>query len=437
MRTQTFRVKRSNPDYKVAINQLIESRRLYNTLIAVSRESRSLFLKPGSDTHISKELGLLDWVEKPGVLSNFGTFERIRKTVEKEQGIVLPQKVAQHVAREVALAWKSYYALKKVNPKAKPPRYKQKFGLVQYTKQAVSMVKAPGRITPTGWSHGVQLPGYIDPILVQAARLIYKNGDIWLDIMHKTPYVATKSIGEYSAAIDLGVDNLATLIINKPGYRPKIVDGKHIKSVNQFANKVSAEWRTKLDIEAFNIWNKLDNKEEVMKGKIGSRKLEQFWGKRNRRINHYLHSASNAIVKELIAAGVGELIIGWNEGFKNSSNIGRKNNQSFVQIPHAKFRDMLIIKAERAGITTRIQEESYTSKASYLDRDAIPVHKTGVKNIVEFSGKRTKRGEYVSRRGIKIHADVNAAWNILQKSKPPTWGPRGIIVMPQKLVFSF
>ncbi len=437
MRTQTFRVKRSNPDYPVAANQLIEARRLYNTLIAVSRESRAFFLKPGSDTHISKELGLLAWVENPGVLSNFGTFEKIRKTVEKEQNIVLPQKVAQHVAREVALAWKSYYALKKVNPRAQPPRYKQKFGLVQYTKQAISMVRTPGSITPTGWSHGVQLPSYINPILIQAARLIYKNGDVWLEVMHKTPYITDKKAGRFSAAIDLGVDNLATLIINKPGYRPKVVDGKHTKSVNQFANKVSAEWRTKLDIEAYNIWNKLDNKEEVMKGKIRSRKLEQFWGKRNRRINHYLHSASNAIVKELQAAGVGELVIGWNEGFKQKTNMGRKNNQSFVQIPHAKFRDMLISKTERAGITTRIQEESYTSKASYLDRDVIPVHKTGVKNIVEFSGKRTKRGEYVSRRGIKIHADVNAAWNILQKSNFPIRETRGIIVMPQRLKFGF
>ncbi len=383
MRTQAFRVKRSSLDYSAAVNQITEARRLYNTLIAVSRESRAIFLKPGSDTHISKELGLLDWVESPGFLGNFGTFERIRKTVEQEQNIVLPQKVAQHVAREVALAWKSYYALKKVNPKAQPPRYKQKFGLVQYTKQAVSTVKNPGKLTPTGWSHGVQLPEYINPILIQAARLTYKNGDVWLEVIHKTPHITDKKAGRFSAAIDLGVDNLATLIVNKPGYRPKIVDGKHIKSVNQFANKVSAEWRTKLDIEAFNIWNKLDEKEEVMKGKIGSRKLEQFWGKRNRKINHYLHSASNAMIKELIAAGVGGLVIGWNEGFKQNSNIGRKNNQSFVQIPHAKFRDMLISKAERAGISVTIQEESYTSKASYLDKDTIPVYD---KKSQEYSG---------------------------------------------------
>ena len=435
MRVQTIRIKPSHPAYQTAVSQLVESRRLHNTLNALAHESDAYSRNPDADTHIAQELELEQWVQNKKFLGNYVPFEIARKTVEQKLNISLPQKVAQHIAREVAYAWKSYYALRKINNRAGKPRYKKTYGILQYTKQAISLVKQPGYLTPSGWAHGIKLPDYIDTSLIQAARVLVKNSEVYLEIIHKTPKDVEQTTGSYNAAIDFGVDQLVTLVVDKPGYRPKTISGKPIKAVNQFANKQAAVWRAKLDQEAYNIWNKLDNKEEVNKGKISSKGLDRLWGKRHRRINHYLNSASNALVKELAQAGVKNLVIGWSDGFKHNTSIGKRNNQNFVQIPHAKLRDMLIRKAQQAGIIVQVQEESYTSKASFLDEDKLPVHGASEVKPV-FSGRRITRGQYRASTGQVIHADVNAAWNILKKSNLPMREARGIIVMPQRLSFN-
>ena len=119
----------------------------------------------------------------------------------------------------------------------------------------------------------------------------------------------------------------------------------------------------------------------------------------------------------LISKSVGTLVVGKNIGWKDKINIGRRNNQNFVQIPFAKIIEILRYKCEDRGIVLVEQEESYTSKASFLDLDEIPVYgeENGVKP--EFSGRRVSRGLYIAKDGRKIHADVNGAFNILRKYK--------------------
>src|SRR5947207_9102205 len=120
----------------------------------------------------------------------------------------------------------------------------------------------------------------------------------------------------------------------------------------------------------------------------------------------------------LVQAGIGVLVIGKNDGWKQEIEMGKRNNQNFVQIPHARFIQMLTYKAELVGITVKITEESYTSKASFLDRDPLPVRTQNDDTRHTFSGKRVKRGLYRVSDGRCINADVNGAYNMVRKVAP-------------------
>src|SRR5205085_12144728 len=136
------------------------------------------------------------------------------------------------------------------------------------------------------------------------------------------------------------------------------------------------------------------------------------------RVNHYMHSPSRRIIDLLVAEGIGTLVIGLNRQWKQEVSLGRRNNQSFVQLPHSRFIEMLEYKAQLVGIRVIVREESYTSKASFLDRDEIPTYDSNVIGTPVFSGKREKRGLYRAKNGRRIHADINGAYNTLRKEFP-------------------
>jgi putative transposase len=146
--------------------------------------------------------------------------------------------------------------------------------------------------------------------------------------------------------------------------------------------------------------------------------MERMTNKRNRRIDHYMHTASKRIIDLLVKEGIGMLCIGKNDAWKQEAHLGKRTNQNFVQIPHARFIAMLTYKAELVGITVKVTEESYTSKASLLDLDPLPVRKNGDDTKHTFSGKRVKRGLYRASDGRSINADINGAGNIIRKVAP-------------------
>lgn len=428
----SFLIKQNHSDYDVLVSQSIDARRLFNSLNSVARESFSYRRNASSDTHISQSLGLLDWVEsKPNLALVYG-YEAIRKSIETKQNIRLPQKIAQRVGINVATSWKSYYGLRKVNSKANPPRFKQKYGLVEYTKQALSRNKSKtGYIIPSGWSHGVKLPDRIDATTIQSARLLHSHGKVFkLEVIYlrKEPNTIKKS--GLSAGIDLGIDTLAMMAYSDTSIRPLRVDGRQIKSINAYYNKRLAALTSKYDKEVNSIRKK---NPELDAFKIRSHRAATLWAKRDRRINHLLHTASATIIKQLSRTGVDTLVIGWSTGFKQGTAMGKRNNQNFAYLPLARFRDMLKYKAEQAGLRVLIQEESYTSKSSFLDDDPLPVYgQTDEKP--HFAGRRVTRGQYRSSTGLIIHADVNGALNIIRKSKQPMRLCNGIIVMPQRFL---
>ena len=201
-------------------------------------------------------------------------------------------------------------------------------------------------------------------------------------------------------AIDLGVNNLCTCITNTG--KSFIVDGKKLKSINQFFNKQNAKLQSIKDKQ--NI--KWQTKQQFL---ISS--------KRKNRIDDYINKTCRYIINYCLTNDIGTLVIGYNQSFQNKTNLGKRNNQIFTQLPFGKIREKLEYLCKRYNINYILQEESYTSKASFFDNDELPIYNMDNPQTYEFSGNRIKRGLYQTKDGYRFNADCNGALNILRKSK--------------------
>ena len=210
--------------------------------------------------------------------------------------------------------------------------------------------------------------------------------------------------GTYAAGIDQGVENIIAFVSND-GKTPILYKGGAIKAMNQSYNKAKAKYT--------GILMKGHDPKRV---NIHTTRLSNIERKRSSFLRDEMHRISNHVVKECISRGIGTLVIGKNTQWKTKTAMSKQSNQTFVQIPHCTLVWMIRYKAERNGITVIEQEESYTSKASFLDGDTLPVY--GDKQTHIFSGKRISRGLYCSKDGTVLNADINAALNILRKAKP-------------------
>src|SRR5260221_2941934 len=210
-------------------------------------------------------------------------------------------------------------------------------------------------------------------------------------------------------------DNLALLTSDKPGFVPRLVNGRPVKSINQFYNKRRAELQSRLG-DAHT-----------------SRRLARITTKRTQRIDWYLHTASRRIIDLLVAEGIGTLCIGKNPLWKQQVNMGRRNNQNFVSVPHARFIALLTYKADLVGIRVCVTEESYTSKASFLDGDPLQVYDP-TQPAPAFNGRRVKRGLYRAADGRHIKADANGSDNTTRTLTPDAFarGGRGGVGYPRR-----
>lgn len=339
----------------------------------------------------------------------------------------LPRKVSNDILRQLDKNWRAFFAASaayREDPSAyvarpKLPKYKDKTKgrfLLTYDIQAISRrALAQGILSPSGLNITVQTAHRT----VKQARIVPHAGYYVVEIVYEHEETPPSGNPALYAAIDIGVDNLAALTSNKVGFVPRLVNGRPIKSTNQFYNKRRAELQTVLE-----------------QGGTTAR-AGRMTTKRTRRINHYLHTASRAIIALLVAEGIGTLVVGKNPSWKQEARLGRRNNQHFVQLPHARFIEMLAYKAKLAGIRFITQEESYTSKASFLDNDPIPTYDPQQEGSYAFSGKRIKRGLYRARDGRTLNADVNGSYNILRKALPTAfaYGIEAVAVRPVWLTF--
>lgn len=195
-------------------------------------------------------------------------------------------------------------------------------------------------------------------------------------------------------SVDLGVGNLASCYSNVG--RDVLINGKPLKAHNQFYNKRKAKMKSEL---------------KVCNDKHYSQKLRKLDYNRSNFIKNYIDQSVNLIKKEVIDQQIGMVIIGYNETWKTECNMGKKNNQTFTNIPHFQFKEKLKNKLTEIGVEVVFHEESYTSKCSALDKEPVKKHDV-------YKGKRTKRGLFKSSNGSIINADINGAINIMRKVIP-------------------
>ena len=323
--------------------------------------------------------------------------------------------IAQFVQKRVDSNFKSFfsnnqnYKSGKSDIKPNIPNYKPKDGMitVRIPKLGIKKSKNEGYIR-IGYSKD-------DNTLTEIKTAIPYEEAVFIEVMpmgnhlrvnvgYKKKVKEVKTNNKY-AAIDLGVDNLITMVTNVS--QPLIINGKPVKSINQYYNKKLAEKQSKLG-----------------KGTYTSNKIKRLSFKRNNKINDYFHKASNIVVNYLVSNDIRTLYIGKNVGWKQNTNMGKKNNQKFVYIPFNRLVDMISYKAKLNGIKVMVVEESYTSKASFIHQDFIPVYDPDNKKTYKFSGYRKTRGNYVNKGNTdikEINADVNGALNILRKYMKRKW----------------
>ena len=198
-------------------------------------------------------------------------------------------------------------------------------------------------------------------------------------------------------SIDPGLNNIVS-IYNNIGIRPLLYNGRPIKSINQYYNKTNAKLRS-----------------ELPTNEKSSRRLKQLSFKRNNKIDYEMHKISSHIINEAIKNNISKIFIGNNNGWKKGIKIGKRNNQNFVNIPHTKLFNQILYKGLLNGIEVIFTEESYTSKASFFDKDEIPKYGESDNHNFHFSGRRIKRGLYKDSKGNIWNADLNGAANIMRK----------------------
>lgn len=224
----------------------------------------------------------------------------------------------------------------------------------------------------------------------QQVRILPSGKRLKVEIIYPYETESVELDKQKYASIDLGIDNLATMVAENDC---RLYSGKFLKSYNRHFNRQLAELQSIKDRQGI---------------KRATRRMLSLYEKRDRYIEDAFHKYSRFIVDYLVEHRIGNLVVGYNSGWKQSVNLGKQNNQKFVQIPFARLASYLKYKCEMVGIRFIENEESYTSKCDALAREEIKKHEA-------YLGKRVQRGLFRSSTGKYINADVNGAINILRK----------------------
>lgn len=421
-RVEIHKIKKDNSFYQFFINYCVNANNLYNHANYIIRQK---FI----ETTKLKEQGLLEHAE-------WIRYNELDKLLKQDKQFpdyyTLPNcQVSQAILKLVDKNWKSFFeSIKKwkKNPNAftgrpKLPKYRKKqepFMLIIPSQKACKIKNNKLVFTKKAFNSFLlnticQNQKGFDKI--NQVRILPKQDYLKIEVIYSIEIKdeLNKNIGNI-LSIDIGVDNLATITTNQ-NLKPIIINGKPLKSINHYFNKQKAYLTSKL--------KKCQNKET-------SKKLQRLSIKRENKINDYLHKASQLAIDYCKLNKIGYIIIGHSNFWKQNINTGKINNQTFVSIPFNKFFQMIEYKATQNNIYVSIQEESYTSKASYFDNDKIPVWNKGQNKSIQFSGKRIKRGLYRTKNGFLVNADINGSLNIMRKVSNDVERPvsKGLVANP-------
>ena len=378
--TEIHQIRPNHKLYSICDELCFKSKNLYNAALFEFRQS-----------FFDKDLDTLTWQNINRIFNQRNQFD-YRELPSKVSNTVL-KKLGNNISSFWSLVKKSDY-----NKKVKLPKYLHKTDgrfIVEFNKQTFSNKRDEyNNLIICKSSLNLRIPTKVEK--PQQIRIIPKVGCYVIEIVYEIEENRLKQ-NQRVAAIDLGLNNLATVVTND-GDNPILISGRKIKSINQYYNKMTSKKKSLLPYNVFT-----------------SKSLDRLWLKRNNKISYEIHKVTKFLANYFDERDVSKVIIGNNSGWKNGINLGKRNNQNFVNIPYTKFINQLTYKCELLGITVIVREESYTSKASFLDYDEIPNYKDEV--IPKFSGKRIKRGLYRSTFR-KINADVNGAYNTMVKENP-------------------
>lgn len=324
--------------------------------------------------------------------------------------------VAQQTMRNADYSFKSFFGLLKLAKsrkyeswRIKLPHYLPKDGLFKLclTQAQINDGKFRVPVSPELRKEYpekvmIGIPEYIRDKKIHQIHIIPKHNGKFFEVVYMFDDEELEQVKLDSSrflGIDLGINNLATCVTNEG--ESFIIDGRKLKSINQWYNKELS---------------RLSSIKDKQKIKGFTNKQYLITRKRNNRVQNYLYCAAKKIVNYCIQTQIGNIVIGYNDGFQENPNLGRVNNQKFVMIPFGRLKSRIEYLCEQYGIKFIQQEESYTSKASFFDDDEMP--KWNPQNPVQgcFSGKRIYRGLYQTAIGYTFNADVNGALNILRKS---------------------
>jgi len=336
-------------------------------------------------------------------------FDLHKQLTKNPHYAALQSQTAQQTLTTIAESFKSFIGLLKaykkgtITERPKLPNYRKKgLTLVTYPSQAVKLKDGLLRF-PLGskvktWfgldAFYLPMPTNLNFASIREFRILPRNGCFYIEFVYKLESVSSDVNPDFVLGIDPGLNNWLTCVSNVG--TSFIVDGKHLKSLNQFYNKQVSTIKEK---KPQGFW---------------SNKLAAITEKRNRIMRDAVNKAARKVITHCLNNKIGTLVFGWNQRQKDSSNMGRVNNQKFVSIPTAKLKDRIAQLCEQYGIQFVETEESYTSKASFLDLDSLPIFGAKPEGW-QPSGKRIKRGLYRSSNGTKINADCNGASNIIRK----------------------
>jgi putative transposase len=327
----------------------------------------------------------------------------------------LNSNMAQQILKEVDGSFKSFFGLLKLAKQGKYafkdcklPYYLPKDG---YTTLVIGFVRLNGNklILPfsnifkkTHKSIEITIPPVLLDKKVKEIRILPKVNARFFEIqyIYETECIQRNLNKQNVLALDLGVNNLITAVSNTG--RSFIIDGRKLKSINQWFNKENARLQS------------IKDKQNL--GKITTNRQKAIARDRNNKVNDYMNKAAREVIDYCIMNDIGTIVVGYNVTFQMNSRMGKQNNQNFVNIPYGRLRDKLSYLCELNGITYIEQEESYTSKASFWDKDNIPVYNNDNPREYQFSGMRVHRGLYKTANGKTFNADVNGALNIMRKS---------------------
>ena len=327
----------------------------------------------------------------------------------------LNSNMAQQILKEVDGSFKSFFGLLKLAKQGKYafkdcklPHYLPKDG---YATLVIGFVRLNGNKLILPFSNSFKkthksIELTIPPVLidknVKEIRILPKANARFFEIqyIYEAECIQRNLNKQNALALDLGINNLVTAVSNTG--RSFIIDGRRLKSINQWFNKENARLQSIKDKQRF--------------GKNTTNRQKAISRDRNNKVNDYMNKAARKVIDYCIINDIGTLVAGYNVTFQKSSHIGKQNNQNFVNIPYGHLRDKLSYLCELNGIDYIEQEESYTSKASFWDKDEIPVYNNDNPKEYEFSGNRVHRGLYRTANGKVFNADINGALNIMRKS---------------------